>query len=244
MIEAQAEQSLFGGIANFFYPDIDDASGVTDLGEAYRAPLISDVRTLMLSGSLDWNCPPYQAEEIRWGLSNATHIVVENAGHEQILPQPATQDAILRFLQGEEVRDVTVQAPPLRFVPIEGWDPTVTHPSVALAAQLLVTHEAEGVGAAIREYRALAARTGADLEREVNTFGYRLLQGGDVESAIAVFEANVEDNPDSWNVYDSLAEGVMESGDRDRAIELYEKSLQLNPRNTNGARMLEKLRGS
>ena len=53
---------------------------------------------------------------------------------------------------------------------------------------------------------------------------------------------NVEDHPESWNVYDSLAEAFKEAGDRQRAIELYEKSLRLNPDNANAVRMLEELR--
>ncbi len=129
-IAAQAQRSLFGDIVNFRWPEIDEATGVRDLGEAYRAPLVSDVRTLFFSGSLDFNTPPHQAEEIRWGMPNATHIVVENAGHEQIMPQPKVQETIVRFLRGEDVRDVTIVLPPLRFVPIEGYDPEVTHPSV------------------------------------------------------------------------------------------------------------------
>jgi len=53
----------------------------------------------------------------------------------------------------------------------------------------------------------------------------------------------VELYPQSWNVYDSLAEAYMMNGDKDLAIEYYEKSLALNPNNTNGARMLQKLKG-
>ena len=78
---------------------------------------------------LDWNCPPFQAEQLRWGLSNSAHIRVENAGHEQILPNPEIQDAIVRFLEGEAVPSDVVHAPPLRFVPITGVG-DVTHPSV------------------------------------------------------------------------------------------------------------------
>ena len=38
--------------------------------------------------------------------------------------------AILRFLQGEDVSDVRVKLPPMRFVPIDEFDPEVTHWSV------------------------------------------------------------------------------------------------------------------
>lgn len=129
-IRAEAAESRFGNVMNapgLMYADVFDAP---DLGEEYRSPLVSDVRTLFLAGTLDWNTPPFQAEEVRWGFPNSTIIVVENAGHEQILPHPEVQRAILAFLRGESVDDVTAAWPPMRFVPIEGYDPEVTHPSV------------------------------------------------------------------------------------------------------------------
>jgi glyoxylase-like metal-dependent hydrolase (beta-lactamase superfamily II) len=78
-------------------------------------------------------------------------------------------------------------------------------------------------------------------ERSFNALGYRLLGEGRTGEAIAVFEMNVEGFPDSWNVYDSLAEGCMTAGDKQRAIELYRKSLQLNPENANAVTMLQRL---
>ncbi len=129
-IEDEARVSLFGDVMNFPTMAVRDLYGDIDLGDAYRAPLVSDIRTLFLSGSLDWNTPPQQAEEVRWGFSRSTHLVVENAGHEQVLPQPAIRDAIRRFLAGEAVGDVHVELPPLRFVPLEGHDPERSHPAV------------------------------------------------------------------------------------------------------------------
>jgi len=58
-------------------------------------------------------------------------ITVEHAGHEQILPNPTVRDAIVRFLRGEDVGDVTASNLPLRFVPLAGYDAERTHPSVA-----------------------------------------------------------------------------------------------------------------
>ena len=131
MIRRQTAGSMFGQSTNGFWPEVDRATGVKDLGEPYRAPLVSDIRTLFLTGSLDFNTPPYQAEQIRWGMPNATHIVVENAGHEQIIPNPEVQQTMMRFLMGEEVRDVTIVAPPIKFIPIKGDGTTSGHPSVA-----------------------------------------------------------------------------------------------------------------
>lgn len=129
-IEEQNERSRFGRAVNFPFPDVNEVWQPLDLGDSFRGPLVSDVRTLFLSGTLDWNSPPQQAEEIRWGFSDSTHLVVDNAGHEQVLPHPEVQKAIVSFLRGEEVSDVRASWPPLRFVPLEGTDPEVTHPSV------------------------------------------------------------------------------------------------------------------
>ncbi|MGI9515519.1 MAG: alpha/beta hydrolase [Pirellulaceae bacterium] len=130
LIREQQQQTMFSNVVNMLHPEMPEAFGAPDLGEEFRRPLVSDVRTLMATGSLDYNTPPYQAERVRFGLSNATHLTVENAGHEQVIPQPQIQQAFVRFLQGEDVSDVRVALPPIRFVPIDEYDPDVTHWSV------------------------------------------------------------------------------------------------------------------
>ena len=129
LIESQAATSRFADVVNF--GDEPDPE-IPDLGDAFRSPVVTPVRTLLLSGSLDFNTPPYQSEEFRWGAPNATHIEVENAGHEQIFFQNETVGPVVRdFLAGKDVRERKVSYPPLRFVPLSGTDPSVTHPSVA-----------------------------------------------------------------------------------------------------------------
>lgn len=80
-------------------------------------------------------------------------------------------------------------------------------------------------------------------ERAINTLGYEFLrQKSRPDVAIEIFELNTELHPNSWNVWDSLAEGHMVAGNRQRAIELYEKSLTLNPENNNAREKLAELR--
>lgn len=64
-------------------------------------------------------------------------------------------------------------------------------------------------------------------EADINTLGYTFLQANQMKDAIATFEKNVRDHPNSWNVYDSLAEGFEKSGDVKRSIINYEKALKL-----------------
>ena len=61
------------------------------------------------------------------------------------------------------------------------------------------------------------------------------------DAAIGLFKINVELYPDSWNVYDSLAEAYMLKGEMETAAKLYMKSLELNPDNSNAVDMLKRI---
>ncbi|HXS83267.1 MAG TPA: alpha/beta fold hydrolase [Methylomirabilota bacterium] len=128
LIASQAATSRFADVVNL--GDEPDPA-MPDLGDDFRSPVVTGARVLLLSGTLDFNTPPYQSEEFRWGAPNATHLVVENAGHEQIFFQNDTVVPVVRdFLAGKDVKERRVTFHPLRFVPLTGTDPAVTHPSV------------------------------------------------------------------------------------------------------------------
>jgi predicted Zn-dependent protease len=77
----------------------------------------------------------------------------------------------------------------------------------------------------------------------LNAVGYDFLRVGKTEEAIRLFQRNVEEYPESANVWDSLGEAYAAAGKKDLAIENYEKSLQLDPKNENAKERLKKLRG-
>ena len=79
-------------------------------------------------------------------------------------------------------------------------------------------------------------------ETTLNELGYLLLNANKLQDAIAVFERNVQEYPQSSNVYASLGEAYMNAGKKELAIANYEKSLQLDPKNQNAVKMLKKLR--
>jgi CubicO group peptidase (beta-lactamase class C family) len=62
-------------------------------------------------------------------------------------------------------------------------------------------------------------------EGYLNRVGYEMLLAQEYETAIALFQLNVEFNPTSANVFDSLAEAYMTTGDKEKAVEYYEKAL-------------------
>lgn len=131
LVAEQARTSRFADVIDGIPEHGPPAWTIPDVGEAFRSPLVSNVRTLFISGELDFNTPPYQAEMLRWGLPNSTHLIVPNAGHEQIFYQNDSSPAVIRdFLAGRDVHDRKITYPPLRFVPLEGADGSARHPSV------------------------------------------------------------------------------------------------------------------
>ena len=46
-------------------------------------------------------------------------------------------------------------------------------------------------------------------ERGLNSLGYKLLGKDKIDQAIAVFQLNVNEHPESFNVYDSIGEALM-----------------------------------
>jgi CubicO group peptidase (beta-lactamase class C family) len=110
---------------------------------------------------------------------------------------------------------------------------------------LVLIAKAKGTQAALQRYAELKKSPVADYkveERTLNSLGYTLLSSGQGQDAIAVFQRNVQEYPESGNVYDSLGEAYMKAGQKELAIQNYEKSLQLDPKNQNAVEMLKKLK--
>jgi tetratricopeptide (TPR) repeat protein len=64
-------------------------------------------------------------------------------------------------------------------------------------------------------------------ENEINLLGYQYLNVQKYDKAIETFKMNIEKHPDSWNVYDSLAEAYAKSGNKELALKNYEKALKM-----------------
>ena len=79
------------------------------------------------------------------------------------------------------------------------------------------------------------------VESTINAMGYELLENGEIDAAIKVFDLNAETFPLSANTWDSLAEAVMTKGDHESAIRYYRVSLKLDPESNNAAQMIERI---
>jgi CubicO group peptidase (beta-lactamase class C family)/predicted transcriptional regulator YdeE len=110
---------------------------------------------------------------------------------------------------------------------------------------LFLLAKVRGTAVALQSYDELKRSQGKESkinEQTLNGLGYRLLYSGKESDGVQVFQKNVQEYPQSSNVYDSLGEAYAKTGQKDLAIQNYEKSLQLDPKNQNAVERLKKLR--
>jgi CubicO group peptidase (beta-lactamase class C family) len=120
-----------------------------------------------------------------------------------------------------------------------------------MPGSVLLNREAAKVGmdSAIARYIVLQKSANPDYdyaENDLNSYAYILLRGGSVDDAIKVFKLNTELYPNSFNVYDSLADGYEKAGNKALAIASCKKALEIDPANEyekNRIKTLEKSAG-
>jgi pimeloyl-ACP methyl ester carboxylesterase len=119
-IAEEASRTHLGDAINMPFPEVCAGIEVPDAGDAFRGPLISNIPALLISGTLDGRTRPRQAEELRMGMPNAEHLVIENAGHSDplFLSTLKILDAMKAFLRGQPLRDRYLTIPPPRFLPV------------------------------------------------------------------------------------------------------------------------------
>jgi len=112
-IVRQAETSLLKDYLNFPMPHLDNYVPGLDLGDAFREAPISDVPTLVLSGTLDGRTYPESGREAVSGLSNAHIVTLNNAGHNLFMSSPEVTALIEAFMRGEAMTTdtITVEIP-------------------------------------------------------------------------------------------------------------------------------------
>ncbi|HTE25027.1 alpha/beta hydrolase [Flavitalea sp.] len=115
-IKEEGKTAILGNSMNT--PDIYAGWRDVDLGDEYRKSFKSEILTLFISGSLDSNTPVANVEEIIQGFSKGVDLVVENAGHEDMLPDEKVQDAMLRFFKSGLVNSNTIIFPVPEFIPV------------------------------------------------------------------------------------------------------------------------------
>jgi pimeloyl-ACP methyl ester carboxylesterase len=114
-IAQQGKTALLGNAMNT--PDIyaKNYFGNIDLGDDFRKPFISNTKTLFISGTMDSNTPPSNAAEVKKLFANSVHILVQYAGHEDMLPDDDVQKAIVKFYKGDRLDSINISLPKPKF---------------------------------------------------------------------------------------------------------------------------------
>lgn len=97
----------------------------------------------------------------------------------------------------------------------------------AKARLLMQTGKTTDAQTLMEEAFNMAKASGA--ENDMNNVGYMYLFSGFTDKAVAAFNINVKNHPDSWNVYDSLGEALQKKGNLAESIKNYKIALEKAP---------------
>jgi hypothetical protein len=100
-------------------------------------------------------------------------------------------------------------------------------------------YEKKGDKNKANELRAEAMKVAE--ENDLNLLGYNLMGQKKMDEAIEIFRLNVKTHPQSWNVYDSLAEALANKGDKTAAVENYTRALSMVKDEANKKRITDTL---
>jgi predicted DCC family thiol-disulfide oxidoreductase YuxK len=115
-IQREAGATLLGRTIDFPFPEICEAVGMPDLGDAFRAPLQSNVDVLFVTGTLDARTPSENVAELAPGLPKHSHLIVEDVGHTDLLFPSSVQHAIVRYFEHGDLESNRASADqPFRF---------------------------------------------------------------------------------------------------------------------------------
>jgi pimeloyl-ACP methyl ester carboxylesterase len=135
-INRESRSTVLGETTSYAEERVCRAFGVPPLPESFRAPVVSELPVLFVSGTLDGDTPEGNAIEVSRGFSNAERLQVEGAPHALLgFEDPAARGAIVRFFEGRHLRSPRVALSPIVF---ERPDAAPAGSLLALAAGLRV----------------------------------------------------------------------------------------------------------
>ena len=113
LVNEQAKTSLLGLALNFPMPQLNKSVKGLDLGDNFRVNPVSDIPTLLLTGTLDGRTYINEQKLATKGLSNLTQVHIINGGHNVFMVSPEVTQVIKSFLNNEEVKtkSITIDLP-------------------------------------------------------------------------------------------------------------------------------------
>jgi pimeloyl-ACP methyl ester carboxylesterase len=235
-IAGQEANAILGNSINFPFdqPEYQQAWGVRVLPDEFRAPVVSDLPTLFISGTLDGRTSLGDAAEVRRHFRNGTNVVVDGAAHNPYALTTSLRDIMLRFARGERVGDARLPVP----VELRGPD------ELALTAELrriAATEGATAVSARLREMGSPGSPNYLTSYVVGNAALGLVRNDRKPEEALALLRTGVELFPRNSFLFTRLAEVHASRGENDLAIAAYRRALEADPFNRVAAVQLQKL---
>jgi CubicO group peptidase (beta-lactamase class C family) len=212
-------------------PDGGMYASASDLVKFYSALYYSDklindrMKAIMMSGYMDtdrsWSEIVDSPESIRLsygggpGVSAAVELHLRDRFFVVVL---ANTDALVAEKISQRITDA-----------FRGNEPKAIQLPMSVFANNFLTERGDaaflsGIESALRAegYEGLS-------DRPLNKLGFELLDLGEQDRAITVFEANCAMFPDRANTFDSLAYAYAEMGNTDLAVKYYKEALRVDP---------------
>jgi pimeloyl-ACP methyl ester carboxylesterase len=115
-IERESRSAVLGETTSYAEERVCRAFGVSPLPASFRAPVVSELPVLFVSGTLDGDTPEENAVEVSHGFPNAERLRVEGAPHALLgFEDLAARGAIVRFFEGRHLRTPRVAVSPIVF---------------------------------------------------------------------------------------------------------------------------------
>jgi pimeloyl-ACP methyl ester carboxylesterase len=230
-IRAAVGSALFGNAINypFLAPGFCGQGGIRDLGEAYRAPIKSNVPVLFLSADLDGRTSIDDAEAVRAGFPKGVHLIYENTSHD--FANAPIHEPMYRFFKGETLHDGRFKVSDFDFYA----------PNNAEMTDMLYKKIVEDGPAAFQSaFEALLRSDTYVSATGLVPLCYRLLREDKVQEAVSAMETNLKAFPNSWQNHNALADAYAKAGEPEKAALYYKRSLEMNFLNLNATKALIK----
>jgi len=110
-VEQQAATALLQDYLNFPMPMLNNMDDKLDLGTEFRKVLKSDIPTLLFTGTLDGRTTVEGQKQAVRGLSQLTHVLVHNAGHNLFTASPEVLQMMRDFMADKAITKTDIQLP-------------------------------------------------------------------------------------------------------------------------------------
>ena len=112
-IERESRTTTLGDATNPVPSSLCEAWAISELNDDFRSPVHSPTPVLFISGTLDLNTPPSNADEVMKGFANGHHLVIEGVAHSDplFLASPEILKRMLAFMAGRPVSTEPILVP-------------------------------------------------------------------------------------------------------------------------------------